>query len=203
MFNVQRSVLRHSDSEDDDHHHEHKAKRSNLTSKFPPIMPPRDPRLYQLANIPEPSPENTIHARDKESSNTNVESTERLEHYVNKLQSLASLPQEERTSNIESILIEMEKESVRPNEAIIYQINLLQSKEVLKPQSHHNKTTKKQSDPDFFEPLKEKPQNVKTKRHTNDTIDQIFKSRGLSRDHYKEHLKEEERKYQESLSRNT
>jgi hypothetical protein len=198
------NIKRHSDDEGEDYHNHvspnpNPTKKRDFMSKLPPIMPPNDPRIYQPTHIPEPNEENTIRAVEREEhQKLTPYQFDRLEIYYKRLQELISLAQTQRMNQIQVILDEMLTEGLRPNERITHVVNLLQlnREESIEEKTHRNSkpTTKKQSDPDFFEPLREKQQNVKTVRHSQETIDHIFKTRGMSHEKYKQHLREEESK---------
>jgi hypothetical protein len=205
QFNVYRSVNLHSDDEGDDHHHFPKTqpKKGDFMSRLPPIMPPNDPRIYQLKEVPEPNENNIIHAKDRKNVEFNQERILRLEFYANRLRELLdTVEPQNRLSKIEIIMEEMHQEGLTPDEKVTHVLNLLQThREETKEEKIHREsksTTKKQTDPDFFEPLREKPQNIKTKRHSSTTIEEIFKTRGFTHEQFKKHLQEEERKRPDS-----
>lgn len=203
-FHLYRNKMLHSDDDDDDVHHIPKPqlKKGDFTSKLPPIMPPNDFRMYQPKEIPEPNEDNIIRAKDNEEQVLTNEQRIRLNYYADSLREIMTLEKSYQSTRAEMILEEMQQEGLWPDANITYLLNVmnLQREETKEEKIHRTRkpTDKKQTDPDFFEPLREKPPHIKTKRHSESTIDHIFKTRGMTKENFKKHLQEEEKKRQEA-----
>ncbi|KAL0482861.1 hypothetical protein AKO1_014134 [Acrasis kona] len=194
---------RHSDDEGDRYAMPKlKAKKGDHVSRLPPILPPTDPRKYMPKDIPAPNNDNTIFSNDHKQVEISEDQQIELDEYLKRLTDLRSAfdPSDpRRLEEAEKILTEMDSKLLPRNPQIIHALQLLNvHREETKEEIYHRTSKpsdKKQSDPDFFTPLIEK-QQVKTNRLSQEQIDEIFKSRGTTRQKYKEHLRKVEDEYQ-------